>query len=576
MAFTWQGPPRPEEIVNLGPLALIHPLLERLGVAAVIDQHLPPDPQLEFSHGRVLSLLLAARLARPTALVNIAEWADQAGADLLWNIPADKLNDDRLGRALDAFFDQRHSIMAGVTLNALELAELTLQRLHFDTTHLIFYGAYATSQPRPVSSPDELFRGDDHLEPAHITHGYLSAAKMIQVGVTSVVDELGAVPVLCHCLDGNRNGHTAIREQIDLLQEHLPLPSDLLLVSDRGTVSLEHIARLHRHNRHMLCAVPWNDYRVLYDANADRLNWQQASFLSQEQQRRRATGSALPREHYDLAVLSHTLHDPSTGEDIPCRILFVRSTAAIAEERQRRQQNIATIRSGLDALAAKLQRGHPCTTVASMQRQIARLLGRRGAAEFFHWELLPLTAEEVAQLPPPRKGFRRPTHRLEYTFDEAAATAATGYDGLSILLTTAPLLFSGDELFTKYKEQCYVELTHHQWKTPLLVRPVFLKSPQRVEALVCLLAIALQAYQMLERLYRQNVPEDAPQVLRRTSTQTLLRRFQTCGVVVERTLLGRVAHATRPTSQQTAILNQLGFPSVAETLSLALPPVPTG
>jgi transposase len=551
MAFTWHGPAREEQIVNLGPLALIHPLLQRLGVADVIDQHLPPDPQLEFSHGRVLSLLIAARLARPTALVNVAEWADQAGADLLWNIPSHKLNDDRLGRALDAFFDQRHSIMAGVTLNALELAELNLQRLHFDTTHLIFYGAYATSQPRPVSSADELFRGDDHLAPAHITHGYLSAAKMIQVGVTSVVDELGAVPVMCHCLDGNRNGHTAIREQIDLLLEHLPLPTDLLLVSDRGTVSLEHIARLHRHDRHMLCAVPWNDYRALYDANADRLNWQRASFLSQEQQRRRATGSTLPLEHYDLAVLSHTLCDPSTGDDIPCRVLFVRSTAAIAEERERRQQNIATIRSGLETLAAKLQRGHPCTTAASIQRQIARLLGRRGAADFFHWELLPLSADEVAQLPPPRKGFRRPTHRLVYTFDEAAATAATGYDGLSILLTTAPLTSSGDELFTKYKEQCYVELTHHQWKTPLLVRPVFLKSQQRVEALVCLLALALQAYQMLERLYRQSVPEDAPTALRRTSTQTLLRRFQTCGVVVERTLLGRVGSAPPPTNQHT-------------------------
>ena len=87
--------------------------------------------------------------------------------------------------------------MAGVSLNALELADLALQRLHFDTTHLLFYGAYATSQPRPVSSASELFRGDDLLDPAHITHGYLSKYRMIQVGVTSLVDELGAVPVNC-------------------------------------------------------------------------------------------------------------------------------------------------------------------------------------------------------------------------------------------------------------------------------------------------------------------------------------------------------------------------------------------
>src|SRR5205814_1264344 len=115
---------------------LVAPLLDRLGIASIIDQHLPPDPQRQFSHGKVLSLLLAARLCHPTALVRIPDWAREHAADILWGIPADKLNDDRLGRGLDAFFDKRHSIMADVTVRALQLTELSLQRLHFDTTDL--------------------------------------------------------------------------------------------------------------------------------------------------------------------------------------------------------------------------------------------------------------------------------------------------------------------------------------------------------------------------------------------------------------------------------------------------------
>jgi hypothetical protein len=55
-------------------------------------------------------------------------------------------------------------------------------------------------------------------------------------------------------------------------------------------------------------------------------------------------------------------------------------------------------------------------------------------------------------------------------------------------------------LFSRFKQQNYVELLHHQWKTPLAVSPVFLQSPRRVEALACLLQIALQVYQVLERL----------------------------------------------------------------------------
>src|SRR5271169_6795305 len=142
MADAWHGPTLSDGTLTLGPLALIAPLLQRLDVAAIIDRHLPPDPQLQFSHGRVLSLLLAARLCQPTALVNIPTWAEASAADLLWDIPADSLNDDRLGRALDAFFRQRHSILTAVAAQALRLAEISPQRLHFDPTHLIFYGAY--------------------------------------------------------------------------------------------------------------------------------------------------------------------------------------------------------------------------------------------------------------------------------------------------------------------------------------------------------------------------------------------------------------------------------------------------
>src|SRR6516165_10255717 len=248
MAFTWHGTARTEAVVNLGPLALIQPLLDQLDIAGIIDRHLPPDPQLEFSHGQVLSLLLAARLCQPTALINVPAWAEKTGADILWNIPADKLNDDRLGRALDAFFSQRHSILACVAEQVLRTAHLPRTCLHFDTTHVLFYGAYETSQPRPSRLPLPPHTPSADFPPAHITYGYgASDVKLVQAGVTAVVDEHGAVPVLGHLLDGNRNGHPAIQQQFELLQHYLPPVADQLLVSDRGTFSAAHVARLHRH-----------------------------------------------------------------------------------------------------------------------------------------------------------------------------------------------------------------------------------------------------------------------------------------------------------------------------------------
>jgi hypothetical protein len=572
MTLTFCDVPVAQESRAFGTLALLIPLLQRFGIADLIDRHLPPDPQLHFSHGRVLSLLLAARLSQPTALVNVASWAADTGADVLWDIPADSLNDDRLGRALDAFFTQRHAIQASVAARTLELAELSSQRLHFDPTHLTFYGAYASSQPRPNTTPWP--PGDADVPPAHITHGYAAAEKLINVGVTSVVDALGAVPLLGHCLDGNHNNHTAIQQSCAWLFDQGLLTRGSLLISDRGTYSVEQVARLYRHGCHALCAAPWADYRALYDEQAVRLHWQPASFLSREQQRRRDTGSSLPLEHYALAVQRHTLTDPQTQQSLPCRVIFVSSSADAAISRQARQRDIERLRTGLAAIAVSVRRGHPRTTQATIARRVTELFGRRAAAQFFHWEMRPLTPAEQAALPVPERGGRRPAYHFHFTFDAQAAEAAATYDGLSVLVTTAPRTHSADALFTQYKEQNYVELAHHQWKTPLAVRPVFLKTPARVEALVCLMQLALTAYQLLERFYRQQVPAGATAAEQRLTAESLLRAFRGYGLLERRSRYGRVLQATRLNERQQQILRQLGFPTPAQLLAHVLLPVP--
>jgi hypothetical protein len=85
-----------------------------------------------------------------------------------------------------------------------------------------------------------------------------------------------------------------------------------------------------------------------------------------------------------------------------------------------------------------VQRGHPATTQASIERRVAKLLGRRGAARYFRWKWLALTPQEQAALPAPSRGCRRPTHRFEFHYDTAAAEADAAYDGYAALLTTAP------------------------------------------------------------------------------------------------------------------------------------------
>ena len=80
MSFTWYGNQSSADSCNFGPLAVVWPLLERMNVPGIINRHLPPDPQAEYDHGTVLSLLIAARLYSPVALVNVAGWGSAIDA----------------------------------------------------------------------------------------------------------------------------------------------------------------------------------------------------------------------------------------------------------------------------------------------------------------------------------------------------------------------------------------------------------------------------------------------------------------------------------------------------------------
>ena len=79
MSFAWYGNQSSAEACRIGALALIAPLLERMNVVQIINQHLPVDDQAEYDYGTTLSLLMAARLYSPMALSNVAQRAKGKG-----------------------------------------------------------------------------------------------------------------------------------------------------------------------------------------------------------------------------------------------------------------------------------------------------------------------------------------------------------------------------------------------------------------------------------------------------------------------------------------------------------------
>lgn len=577
---TWYGNQADAAVegCNIGALAVICPLIARMKVKEIINQHLPADPQAEYDFGTILSVFISARLYSPVALVNVGRWAAEAGADILWNIPSEKLNDDRLGKAIDAFFRQRHSILASFALHVSQELDIPLRDIHYDPTHILFHGAYEESETRNTLPTDETIPSNEQLPPAHITKGRrmedaAHGGRMVHVGLCTHVDEHGPLPIYGHTVSGNQNGHSAVAEQFALLKKHLK-PPELTMISDRGTYSIVHLVRLRNEGYAALCSAPWGDFRPLYDEHRDTLIWNDASYLSMEQERRRKQGS-LPQEHYELAVVRHKLTDPDTKKEFAVRVIFVFSTADEKVSRQQRTRQIAKIQVELQKVQQSVAAGNRNTDPASITSRVERrIFGSKQSAKYFSYEMIALTAKEQAALPQQGRGCKRPTHRFSFTFDEALQRQDERYDGLNALVTTT-MERSTDQLFSTFKQQSYAEHANHIFKGPLAVRPVFLKNAHRVEALVFLMMMSLTLYFVLQRTYRATAEEDAATKERRTTTRTILSEFAIYILLITRSGNSRVVQPLQPTPVQRALLRRLGLSTPAQILSARLPRPPT-
>ena len=89
---------------RLGSLWVVQQYLKRLGVQETVDSACPVEGQAKLTHGQVLSVLVGNRLNSPAPLYQVGEWAKTYAAEEVFGTPATLLNDDRIGRALDAIY----------------------------------------------------------------------------------------------------------------------------------------------------------------------------------------------------------------------------------------------------------------------------------------------------------------------------------------------------------------------------------------------------------------------------------------------------------------------------------------
>jgi transposase len=151
---------------RLGPLPLINHFIERLGLAELLEQHVPTaENRAAISHAQALGVLLRSIIVEREPIYRQQELAS-AFAGNLFGVSDEELShltDDRLGRALDRLFDaDRAVLITDVVLSVVKHFGLALDRLHNDSTSISFYGQYRAATGRSIR---------DRVAPA-ITYGF--------------------------------------------------------------------------------------------------------------------------------------------------------------------------------------------------------------------------------------------------------------------------------------------------------------------------------------------------------------------------------------------------------------------
>jgi len=491
MSQSWQQTSL--ESLEVGAAPLVRHFLDRLQIAALLQQHLPvlPGRAPALSSAVTLTVLLTNLLLARQPLYALAAWAARRVPEHLGLQPGDTelLNDDRFGRALDHLQRaDRASLLTALVLQAVRAFDLDLTELHQDTTTVTLSGAYANQVPA------------EHTDrPPRITFGYNKDhrpdLKQLLYSITITAD--GAVPVHCKTYDGNTTDDQVHRDTWDFLRQIIG-HADFLYVADSKLCSRDNLSHISAGHGRFLTVMPRTraeDGWFREHLQSNMLDWQEVH------------REPNPRQRDGPDVVYTAVESPRRSVE-GYRIFWYRSSQKTALDRQQRQQRLDRAYARLEAVQS---RSRPFKSRPEAEQAGQRVIDDEQAQRWLRVDVRTEVAEEHKQVSPGRPGpdteYRRVEHRRYQPFfvENAAALQRDALcDGLFPLMSNDAALQPAESLL-KYKYQPFVEKRHQQLKSVFGVAPMWLHNVGRIDSLLWLYYVVELVQALLERAVRRRM-----------------------------------------------------------------------
>jgi transposase len=436
--------------LDYGAVAAVWGLLGDLGVAGLIDQHVPAVPGLPLSAGTYLALAVLNRVVDPCSKNGFADWWRTTAADRFTKISASALDHRR-------FWDAMHAVPADALAEVeQQLAALVCDRFGLDTSSVAldmtnfatFIATGNTAAPIAQRGKAKQKRTDLRL-----------------VGLGLVVTREGGIPLLSHAYPGDRPDVTQFPTMIKTLaSRHAELaaaagqpPGEMTVVFDAGQNSDANFAELAATHLHYVGSVPASDCPDLLALPArERTPVEGYPGLTAIDTHRTVYGTTR------RAILTHSeeLHAAQvTG--------FEGTTLAKAARR-------------LDELAATLARGRTRRPRATVEEHLRTITKDTWARRVIRWDL---TGDKPASL------------RLTWTVDpDARARLEDELFGKHVLITDHDH-WPVTDVVAGYRSQSEAEFSFRQLKDRHVVSfsPMYHWSEHniRVHVFTCVLALQI-------------------------------------------------------------------------------------
>lgn len=475
------------QVIPAGALPVIKAFLDELGVIETINA-LVPNETAEYAFGEVAGAVIASRLQGiPLPIYAIAGWAAETAVPAVFGLPAEKLNDDRIGEMLDALRPQRVAIWGRVVSRAVQRFGVELKTLHADPTKIAFEGSYDGWEALPPDVP-------------RITYGKPKDGQVDRklMTLSSLVSEEGGLPAWFGLGDGNQADDLTYLKDLRELRAYLPLNGPLVIAGDSKLPSRANLGQLCQWAYQFVATEPWRAARRERLAKLLRrgADWQALDYVAEADRHK----PAAERGRYECIADTQELIDPATGARYRVRRLYIRSSCKAEQVQAKRERQVAVIQAELERIQGLLNK-YDYTTLETVRERVAKALRRNPAGQSFSVQVTK-TRAQLAPL------------RLKWTLNRKRLQAEAQWDGVYSVLTNLPEeTHAASAVLEIYKDQHQVEGRFRDLnQLPVRVRPLWLKRPDRLETLVFLIMLAVLVFALIERQVRRAIAQTGQKI----------------------------------------------------------------